>query len=308
MLWLLPCCLSVAGAVHGALLQAGSQFPGAPRLPTLAEKPSGFWVKAIQFYVVSTKEPPSAEVLRPPCLHQECEMRLGWALLRFLVSWQVLLLARADPHQGILHRCWQRPLVLSGSTSGCCSDEGGSKAHDIPSNSITAVLKDLPHGWMTARLKAASKYVINADGYPCNSKLGPVLPLHDLCWCWRGAWGWTLPCVLEPSWYFSARRSREVWLSPWTPQLPSAQPETSPLAASLLFDGRSGPAPQARWGEPFHWLQALGSCKDCVLFPNGTVHPLNGVMLLLWPLRCTGAAGAVWVPVLPAAPRGVISN
>lgn len=166
VLWLLPSCLLVVGAVHGALLQAGSWFPRAPQPPTVAGNPSGFWVEAILFYVVSTKVPQSAEVLRPGCVHQECKMRLGWTLLRFWVSGQVVLLARADPRWGILHRCWQRPLVLSRSTSGCCSDEGSSKAHEIPCNSINVELKDLPHGWMTARLKAASKHGINADGYP----------------------------------------------------------------------------------------------------------------------------------------------
>lgn len=42
VLWVLPCCVSVAGATHGALLQASSWFPGASRPPTLAGKPSGF--------------------------------------------------------------------------------------------------------------------------------------------------------------------------------------------------------------------------------------------------------------------------
>lgn len=97
--WVLPGCLAVAGAVHGALLQAGSRFPGAPQPPTLAGNPSEFWTEAILFYKVSTKEPWSAEALRPACVCHECKMRLGWALFGFWVSQQVLLLARADP-------CW----------------------------------------------------------------------------------------------------------------------------------------------------------------------------------------------------------
>lgn len=66
---LLPRCLSVAGALRGALLQAGSWFLRAPRPLPLAENTSGFWVEAIPFYVVSTKEPWSAEVLRPASVH-----------------------------------------------------------------------------------------------------------------------------------------------------------------------------------------------------------------------------------------------
>jgi len=76
VLQVLLSCLSMAGAVRGALLQAGSWFLGPLGLQHLLETHLGFGLRPPHFI----QFPPwSAEALRPACICEQCKMRLGWA-------------------------------------------------------------------------------------------------------------------------------------------------------------------------------------------------------------------------------------